>query len=172
VSAQSTRLLIAVTNLLIVALIALLGVRSFRGGATDPAEVPPTNFNPLEYDIPMSTGGQSSEREHRVTWLQFDRPEKVVITPVASLKLPPPRPQDLSDRYSLVMANYDPANESASSVILKGPSGPKALGVGDKIDGFTIKSIKVAGRGDTRVASVTIINRGRETTIQLKQKPK
>ena len=46
-----------------------------------------------------------------------------------------------------------------------------ALGVGDKFDGYEIRSIKVTGKGEGTVASVTILNRGRETIIQLKRKP-
>ena len=87
-SAQRSRILIVTANLAIIVVIALLGVRSFMGSSPDPAEVPPENFNPLQYDIPIRIGGQSSEREHAVTWLQFDRPEKVVIAPRVGRKLP------------------------------------------------------------------------------------
>jgi hypothetical protein len=170
VSAQHSRLLVALANILILAGIAYLGVRAFIGQPVVSSEQPPSNFNPINYDIPMSSGRKSSEREHAVSWQQLDRPERVpVVAARPGRPLPKPTPQTMASRYTLIMTNYDAANADASTVILNGPTGTKIVGVGDTFDGYEVKSIVISGEGETRQAEVTIISNGRENTISYRR---
>jgi hypothetical protein len=170
VSAQHYRLLIALANFLILAGIALLGVHAFTGSAKVSSEQPPSNFNPINFDIPMSSGRKSSEREHAIIWLQLDRSERApVVAKRPGRPLAQPTPQDLGSRYTLIMTNYDAGNPKSSTVILNGPTGTKIVAVGDSFDGYEVKSISISGKGDNREAEVTIISQGRAHTIRYRR---
>ncbi len=169
-SADQSRLLVALANVLILMGIALFGVRAFIGRPAVPSEQPPSNFNPINFDIPMSSGRKSSEREHAITWQQLDRPERVpIVAAKAGRPLPKPTPQTMASRYTLIMTNYDADNADASTVILSGPTGTKIVGVGDTFDGYEVKSIEISGQGDSREAVVTISSQGRENKIRYRR---
>ncbi len=171
-SAQHYRALIAVANVLLLALISVVGLRSFTGSKPGAGEVPPDNFQPLQFEIPFNTGPRSSIREYVVIWQQLDRPKpRRVALPNAGNRPIKPRVSDLASMYTLLMANYSPENEDSSTVIIqKGPSSQITLAVGDKLpDGYEVSRIVVRGRGDAREAILTFTRSGKSQSITLKR---
>jgi hypothetical protein len=172
-STNQLRALLSLVNVALIAMIALLGVRTFRGSPPGPGESPPADFNPILYQVQSEGGQHSSVDEHRVTWQQLDRPlpPPPPPTPVQQAPTGPPTPQDLSRLYTLVMASFNPSDPALSSFIIQGRDGQqRSFSVGDSFDGYQVMEIDINGDGDAREAVVTVQSgTGTRDTIRLRR---
>lgn len=172
VSTSQYRALLVLVNVALVAAIAVLGVRTFRGVAPPAAETPPADFSPVRYEIASEGGQRSSINEHQITWVELDRPlpPPAPITPV-EIGPVDPTPQDLSRNYTLLMASYNERDRELSSFIVQGRDNvQKTFAINDTFDGYKVIDIKVEGQGDTREAVVTVESRsGSRDTIRLRR---
>ncbi len=175
-SGQQYRVLLAGANVLLVIFIGLLGVRLVVGREVPPRERPPANFDPIKLAIESKGGGPNTEAQFRVVAQQLDRPDP----PPAARRAPPPGgdpgprvdPRSMANRYSLVMASYDPKDKARSSVILKDTSQNQfTVAVGDDFDGFQVVDIVVQGHEEGRTAVVTLAQGATRHTIELKRQP-
>jgi hypothetical protein len=168
------RALLALANVVLVALIALLGARTFVGTAAPANESPPVDFDPLKYEIKNEGGQRSSVDEHAPTWQELDRPLPPPPPPTQVDVGPPPAPtpQDLSRLYTLVMASFNERDPSLSSMIIQGRDGAqRTYAVGDSFDGYQVVDIRIQGDGDTREAIVTLqSSSGARETIPLRRR--
>lgn len=173
VTTNQYRGLLVLANVALVAAIAVLGLRTFRGVALAPSESPPEDFSPVRYEIASSGGQRSSVGEHRITWTELDRPlpPPAPITPVELGPAPEPTPQDLSRNYTLLMASYNERDRELSSFIVQGRDNvQKTFAINDTFDGYKVIDIIVEGQGDTREAVVTVESRsGARDTIRLRR---
>lgn len=170
-STNHYRALIALANVLLVLAISYVGFRTFVGRPTPPDEEPPKNFNPLNYEIQNDVAKRSSISEHRITWAMLDRPLEVREVPRVEQAAPVRPPvQDLTNLYSLVMANDNRQEPSKSSVILEDRRNQQQITVrvDQTFDGYQVKSISVRGNGQAREAVVTVLSNSKEHTISLR----
>jgi len=167
------RSMLVLANVALVAGIAVLGFRTFRGVEAPPSEVPPEDFSAVRYEITSNGGQRSSVDEHRITWTELDRPlpPPAPITPVDIGPASDPTPQDLSRNYTLLMASYNERDRELSSFIVQGRDNvQKTFAIHDTFDGYKVIDIKVEGQGDTREAVVTVESRsGTRDTIRLRR---
>lgn len=173
-SAQHYRALILAANLLLVALVALLGVRTARGGSPPPSELPPKGFDPTRFAI-ESIGRVDPSDEFKVITAELDRPDPVAPprprVPSGPAQQPAPTVTGIKAMYSLVWVSYVPDDASKSSIILQDKQQQQvALAVGDEIHGFKVVAIQIREEGrDERVAVVTLSGGGKEETIELRR---
>lgn len=83
----------------------------------------------------------------------------------------PLRPEDVAERYALVMATVPPGAPERSTVILadRHTGAQRAFGVGDDVDGFVLRSIAIEGEGDARRAVLLLADEAgaeREITLE------
>ncbi|MCO5171184.1 MAG: hypothetical protein M9894_33180 [Planctomycetes bacterium] len=172
-SASHYRAILVLVNVGLVAAMAALGVRTFRGVPAPPSETPPADFSPVRYEIRSEGGHRSSVDEHRVTWQALDKPLPPAM-PSQPVELAPaqPTPQDLSRNYTLVMASFNERDPALSSFIIQGRDGnQRTFSQGDSFDGYEVLDIRVQGDGDEREAVVTLESRsGARDTIRLRKK--
>lgn len=169
------RTALCVLNVVLVAAIVWLGVRTWTGVAPPSNELPPADFNPVNYEIRSEGGQRAAVDEHRVTWQELDQPlpppppsQPVEIRPSQ------PTPQDLSRQYTLVMASFNEPDPALSSFTIQGRDGSqRTFSHGDSFDGYVVIDIRVQGEGDTREAIVTVEGGGgrRDTIRLLRQGP-
>ncbi len=173
-SAQHYRALILAGNLLLVALIALLGLRTARGGSPPANELPPKGFDATRFAI-ESTKIKNPADEFQIIADELDRKAPVApvrprgpVTPAQPL---PPTPTGIKAMYSLVWVSYVPDDASKSSIILQDKQQQQvALAVDDEIHGFKVVAIEIREEAnDERVAVVTLSGGGKEETIELRR---
>ncbi len=174
-STTQLRAALSVANILLVAAIAWLGVRTFKGAPPAANQTPPADFNPVNYEIRSEGGQRSSVDEHRVTWQELDKPLPPP-PPVMPVETGPVQPtaQDLTRLYTLVMASFNERDPELSSFIIQGRDGSqRTFSTGDSFDGYVVVDIRVEGEGDTREAIVTVESRtgGRDTIRLLRRGP-
>lgn len=172
-STNHYRAALCVVNVGLVVAIAALGLRTWTGAPSPANETPPADFKPVMYEIRSEGGMRSSVDEHRVTWLELDKPlpPPPPVTP-ASTGPVQPTVQDLTRLYTLVMASYNEPDPDLSSFTIQGRDGQqRTFSKGDSFDGYVVVDIQVQGDGDGREAIVTVESRGGgRDTIRLQRR--
>ncbi|MGE0713293.1 MAG: hypothetical protein AB7N76_35590 [Planctomycetota bacterium] len=143
------RMLVALSNLVVVGAIALLALRIAKGSPFPEDETPNAKFNPTDYVVPDTSGPRSSINEYRAAWLQLDRPEKQQPPP-APVAPPPPPPAviGLASRYQLIVVRVDPSGDASKNTAIveeRNSRSQEMVKVGGSLGGFTVQKIEAAG---------------------------
>ncbi|MEZ6185327.1 MAG: hypothetical protein R3F62_10005 [Planctomycetota bacterium] len=160
------RLLTVAANLALIALIAVTALGIFKAGELPPDERIPKVYPP-DRAIEQSQAQSNELQTFAVVWQQLDVPKPVVNTaPVNTTPPPPPRPQDLSNRYKVRMVLFNAQEPNNSQCVIASAMGDtkgRIVTKGDVLDGYKITSIEVDGAD----AVVTLDDNGVPRKIRL-----
>jgi hypothetical protein len=171
VNGAQLRMILALSNLAVVTGIGVLAFRIVKGVPFPESETPSETFDPVNYQVPETSGPASSIGEYRVAWLQLDRAKpKPVVAPPPKPVAPPPQVIGLASRYRLVTVFPHPSGDVARNTAIVEERGSRAQTMvkpGGKLSSFVIDRIEASGSD----VLLTVRNSaGRKDTIRLVKK--